>query len=106
MKKEKSKQKPIHDDQGSAKDAKLRHKGMSHKKSQGDDCMGPGEFTKLAAAQGKDEYVKQRKMPSKGPFDSPRGKQAGESHKMFDPEDAASKKELTKVSKAKSRNTK
>lgn len=106
MKEEQGKKKPMHEDQGSARDAKLRHKGMSHKKSQGDDYMGAGDFSKLAGAQGKDEYIKKKGVPSKGPFDSPRGKQAGQPHKMFDPEDKMGKKELTKVSKSKSRNSK
>ena len=69
----------MHEDQGSAKDAKIQHKGMSHRSQQGQDCCSPKDFPMKSAMPGADKskLSKGASLPTEGPFDAPSGKSAG-----------------------------
>lgn len=97
------KDKPLHKDQDSAQDAKIKHKGMSQ--DQGSDCCSPSEFTEKVGARDKKANASWSKMPKNTmPGDMPSGKKAGMPMSMPSSED--SKKALAKMKTTKSRNSK
>ena len=73
---------------------KIEHRGS--RLDQGDTVCGPDNFGKLTGPEGAmDMSPKVKAQPSRGPFDSPKGKQAGQSQSKQDSGDKNS--QLTPV---------